>query len=187
MKLDELYASVRRTPSDIVEHLELLSRLSSLCDHVTEFGVRTGNSTVALLYGRPRAVVSYDILPCINGQEIAAAAEEAGIEFAFRQESSLSAEIEPTDLLFIDTLHTFTQLTGELRNHAGKVRRFIAFHDTTTFGDQDEQPVPPGTNEAVGLWPAISRFLKSSPAWELKFYATNNNGLTVLNRSDVSR
>jgi hypothetical protein len=182
MLLDDLYSGVRHTPSDIVEHLELLSRLSSLCEHVTEFGVRTGNSTIALLYGRPRTLVSYDVLPCLRGEEIDVAAKEAGVYFLFKQESSLSADIEETDLLFIDTLHTFNQLTVELRNHSAKVRRFIAFHDTTTFGDRDEQPVPPGDYEAAGLWSAISRFLKSNADWSLKFYATNNNGLTVIER-----
>jgi hypothetical protein len=181
--IDELYAGVRQTPSDIVEHLELLARLSSLCDHVTEFGVRAGNSTVALLYGRPRTLVSYDVLPCLRADEIERAAKEVGVGFVFKQESSLAAEIDPTDLLFIDTLHTFHQLTVELRNHASKVQRFIAFHDTTTFGDRDEQPTQLGNYEATGLWPAISRFLKSGRDWNLKFYATNNNGLTVIERN----
>jgi hypothetical protein len=182
MRLDDLYANVRATPSDIVEHLELLARLSSLSDHVTEFGVRTGNSTIALLFGRPPVVVSYDVLPCPRTQEITEAAAEAGINFSFRQESSLLADIDPTDFLLIDTLHTFGQLTTELRRHAGKVRRYIAFHDTTTFGDRNEQPTPMESRGREGLWPAISMFLRDNRLWDLKFYATNNNGLTVINR-----
>ena len=133
MLIDELYAGVRQTPSDIVEHLELLARLSSLCDHVTEFGVRAGNSTVALLYGRPRTLVSYDVLPCLRADEIERAAKEVGVGFVFKQESSLAAEIDPTDLLFIDTLHTFHQLTVELRRGSSRftIRRRLAIETSS--------------------------------------------------------
>jgi hypothetical protein len=176
MRIDELYSVARATPSDIWEDLELLARLSSLSDHVTEFGVRHGISTTALLFGRPQVVVSYDAIPPPTLDVLAQAACEAKVRFEFHQAGVLNIEMEPTDFLFIDTLHTYDQLTAELAKHAGKVRRFVALHDTSTFGDRGE---PSG---AVGLWPAVSRFLRESPDWALAFYVTNNNGLTVLER-----
>jgi hypothetical protein len=60
------------------------------------------------------------------------------------------------------------------------VRQFIAFHDTTTFGDRDEHP--DDTQGRAGLWPAIAKFLRENHDWKLLFYYTNNNGLTVLHR-----
>jgi hypothetical protein len=46
--------------SDINEHLPLLRIYGSLVDHITEFGVRHGNSTVALLASKPQKMISYD-------------------------------------------------------------------------------------------------------------------------------
>ena len=44
----------------------------------------------------------------------------------------------PVDLLFIDTLHTFGQLTAELEAFARNTNRYIILHDMESFGNQDE-------------------------------------------------
>lgn len=58
-----------------------------------------------------------------------------GTTFCFIQASTLDIEIDETDLLFIDTQHTYAQLIAELRKHHSKVRRWIALHDTMIFGE----------------------------------------------------
>ena len=77
--------------------------------------------------------------------------------------------------MFIDTLHDYEQLREELRLHAGKARRYVVLHDTTTFGERGETP------GHRGLWPAVEEFLalgavppQRPPRCE------NNHGLTVL-------
>jgi hypothetical protein len=45
-------------------------------------------------------------------------------------------EIEPTDLLLIDTLHVYEQLQAELRRHAGQVRKYVVLPGTGTHGFQ---------------------------------------------------
>ena len=85
-------------------------------------------------------------------------------------------EIEPTDLLFIDTFHVYQQLRRELELHADRVRRFIALHDTTTFGETGEH------ESSRGLWPAIVEFLAGSSQWRVAARYHNNNGLTILER-----
>lgn len=184
MLIDAMYAQARSTPSDIWEHLELLSRLASVCDHVTEFGTRWGVSTTAMLFGRPGAVVSYDIAPCGGVEALSAAAAEAGVAYAFHQADVLSVDIDDTDLLFIDTWHTFDQLTAELARHAGRARRYIVLHDTSTFGDRGEgDGGDPAGPSVVGLWPAVAAFLRANGHWRLQSYHTHNHGLTVLERT----
>src|SRR5262249_50913089 len=115
----------------------------------------------------------------------------------------LKIEIEPTDLLFIDTWHVYEQLKCELMLHAGKALRFIALHDTETFGELGEDPARVrlawSINEAVrrrvglrlfrgiarrrGLRPAVEEFLGNHPEWRLAEHFENNNGLTILARS----
>ena len=58
--LDELYERAMQISSDINEHVPKLRELAEQCDHVTEFGHRHGESSVAILSGRPRSFVTYD-------------------------------------------------------------------------------------------------------------------------------
>jgi len=44
----------------------------------------------------------------------------------------------PVDLLFIDTLHTFEQLTAELEAFARNTNLYIILHDMESFGKHDE-------------------------------------------------
>jgi hypothetical protein len=106
-----------------------------------------------------------------------AATEVGGTDFTFRQADVLHVEIEETDMLFIDTWHVYEQLKQELALHAAKVRKYLVFHDTTTFGEQGETP------GYTGIWPAIEEFLQANLHWTLAARLTHNNGLTVLNAS----
>src|SRR5262249_732802 len=81
-----------------------------------------------------------------------------------------------TDMLFIDTWHVYEQLRHELALHAGKVRRYLVFHDTTTYGESGEEP------GSRGLWPAIEEFLREHPEGSLAAHYEHNNGLTILAR-----
>ncbi len=175
-QLEQLTARYRlacAVPSDIHEHLPTLYALARECRHVTELGTRGGVSTTALLYARPDRLVCYDRarLPAVD-----ALASLAGrTEFVFHEVDVLAVEIEETDLLFVDTWHVYGQLKEELRLHAGKARKYVVLHDTTTFGDRGESA------GHRGLWPAVEEFLAEG-AFVLRDRAHNNNGLTVLER-----
>lgn len=170
--IEELYQERCRMTTDINEHLPLLKELASEVDHVTEFGVREGNSTIALACGRPSRMVSYDIKK--PSQELL---ERLGMwlhGFQFIQADTLEVEIEPTDLLFIDTYHTYNQLARELTLHGYKARKYIVMHDTETFGVRGEDALP-------GLQKAINEFRVSNSEWWMEHYK-HNNGLTVLSK-----
>lgn len=170
--LQRLYDEARETSSDINEHVPTLARLARECAHVTEFGIRTGVSTRGLLFGRPKSMVSYDI-HSYDTREFEAVACGARIDYRAVQADVLAIDIEETDLLFIDTYHTYGQLRQELGRHAGRVRKFLVMHDTTTYGAV-------GEDGGRGLWPAVEEFLAESPNWRLQEKHDNNNGLTVL-------
>jgi len=158
--------------TDINKHLPLLKDLAMKVNHVTEFGVREGHSTIAFARGYPDSLISYDIKSI--SKELRTLLEETNF-FEFIQADTLDVEIELTDLLFIDSYHTYKQLNRELELHSGKVGRFLVFHDTETFGNIGEDGSRPGLQQA------IDEFLDNS---ELEVYADfkNNNGLTVLSR-----
>jgi len=80
-------------------------------------------------------------------------------------------------MIFIDTLHTYEQLKQELKLHGNKAQKYIAFHDTHTFGLRGEID-----NDNKGLLSAIIEFMMENPHWKFYKYKTNNNGLTILKR-----
>jgi hypothetical protein len=72
-------------------------------------------------------------------------------------------------------LHVYEQVKTELELHANKVRKYIVFHDTTTFANN-------GEFGGKGIWPAIQEFIDAHTEWKLTERLTNNNGLTILTR-----
>jgi hypothetical protein len=180
MNLEEIYNQKCSTPSDINEHLPTLKRYAEECDHITEMGVRWVVSTFAFMMGKPKTLISYDIDPLenwgISTEELTTGANKNGIDFKFKLANTLELEIEETDLLFLDTDHTYNQVKGELSLHGNKSKKYIIFHDTTSFEFQ-------GTNgDTIGLWPAIEEFITENPHWKIYERFRNNNGLTILKR-----
>ena len=177
-QLQSIYNEKCSIPSDINEHLPTLKKYADECGHITEMGVRWVVSTYALLMGKPKKLISYDINP-INSEPIQQLVKDV-TDFEFRVANTLELEIEETDLLFIDTLHNYNQLKGELELHANKARKYIIFHDTTSFEWIGESYN--GKVDEIGLWPAIEEFLETNTNWELYERFENNNGLTILKR-----
>jgi hypothetical protein len=168
----------RSVESDIHAHLLRLAQLARECNHVTEFGVRSGMSTFAFMHGlsnKSRATLrSYDLGDPYN--LYASIRPHIEIDWTFAHGSTLDAPmIEPTDMLFVDTLHTYAQVKGELEKHGNQARKYIAFHDTVAFGISGEDFGP-------GINLAIQEFMKDNEHWVLFEHHENNNGLTILAR-----
>jgi hypothetical protein len=173
MTLDEIYYEKCRTKSDINEHLPVLREYGDKVNHITEMGVRGIVSTYALLASRPKKMISYDII-YVDTSHIHSLAPAT--EYRFIVGDTRQISIEPTELLFIDTLHNYDQLKTELTLHAPKTSKFIVLHDTETFGVH-------GETEQIGLLKAIDEFLEINTVWVNDLRLKNNNGLTILKKS----
>jgi hypothetical protein len=171
--LQAAYRQACSTVSDIYQHLPTLYRYASRCRHVTEFGTRTGMSTLALLRALPERLITYDLVRHPEVNRLEELARLQGVDFSFRQEDTRRADLEPTDLLFIDTQHTRQQMEAELAVAKGKVRQYLIFHDTKTYGEQ-------GEDGGEGIWPAIVAFVDQNPSWCLLEHRPANHGLTVV-------
>ena len=179
MNIKELYrlrklGSGGASHQDMVPHMEGLKNLAEMCNHCTEFGVRTGQSTIALACGlsntRGGTLRSYDVNePQFEWQV------PANLDWHFRKaDTSLLSDIEPTDLLFIDTLHNAQQVRAELK-YATFVRRFLVFHDVQMFGTVGEQ--------GGGINEAILEFLAENSDWRVKAYEHSTWGMLTLERT----
>jgi hypothetical protein len=168
----------RSVESDIHAHLLRLAQLARECNHVTEFGVRSGMSTFSFLHGlsnKSRATLrSYDLGDPYNIFE--SVRPHIEIDWTFEHGSTLEAPvIEPTELLFIDTLHNYAQVKGELERHGNQASKYIIFHDTVSFGIHGETGGP-------GINLAIQEFMRDNEQWQVFEHYDNNNGLTILTR-----
>ena len=176
ISLHNEYEWARKNPSDINENVHILYDLAKECTHVTEMGVRTGVSTRALLNSDVE-LISYDLFLDKYVSQLFDTARKSGKNVNYIKADVLEVDIQETDMLFIDTLHVYEQLKKELNRHANKVKKYIAFHDTYTFGLRGEDG-----KDKKGLLSAIIEFLIENKNWKFKIYKTNNNGFTVLER-----
>ncbi len=171
--IDALYKQRCIQQTDINEHLPKLQELAKSVCRVTEFGVREGHSAVALVSAKPVRMISYDINPMDKELERTLS---SNANFKFMIGDSTKVDIEPTDLLFIDSLHTYDQLLVELFRHHRNVSKYIVLHDTVAFGEV-------GEDGGQGLNEAIKEFICGNPSeWQIKETLINNNGLTILER-----
>lgn len=182
--LEHEYNLVKNYETDINEHADTLRRYAEQCEHVTEMGVRFGNSTVMFMAARPKKFVSYDVYREKRCDYLELIAKDCDINWELRienpsPEDATESKIEETDLLFIDTNHYAQQLAHELKLHAPKTRKFIIMHDTFIYakrGAGDDH-----LND--GLDNAIIPFLENNKGhWEEFERFNNNNGLLILRR-----
>lgn len=191
-KIQSKFEELKNRTSDINEHFDVLKRYASESSSICEMGVRGINSTWAFLSGYPNKLVSIDFQhPEVFGgdlSEIFSACDESGIEYSFRLENTLECDIEFCDLLFLDTWHDYLQLRMELHRHHNKVKKYIIFHDTNSYGFKNEDFYEkydqgrPESNLPKGLIPAIDEFLYSNPEWYIHERFAHNNGITILKR-----
>lgn len=175
MTIDELLERYKAETPDIREHLDTLTNLAAEVEHVTEFGFRYGASFCALLKGKPSTLVTYDININPIHMDLIRSVRPEETEIEFNQISTLDAVIDPTDLLFIDTWHCYSQLKRELDLHGHKAKKYIVMHDTQTYRHKGEDGTTPG------LYDAIQEYIVDKP-WVIHFDHQNNNGLLCLVR-----
>ena len=154
---------------------------------VVEFGVAGGRSTSALILGATQngqareRVISYDIVESRKARRLR---DLAGDAWRFVHEDTREASrIPECAMLFVDSLHTYAQVRAELA-HAGRVWKFLVFHDTITFGSvgadgETGQPLA----GSLGIRPAIDELMIRDPTWKIRFHHTHSHGLLCLVRA----
>ena len=183
-------------------HYFALRNLARICRSVTELGVYHLGSGFAILQGlseNASSVRSY------LGIDIGSAPEEKvqlaqkwashkNIDFRLLQASDFDIDIDPVDLLHIDTFHTYRHLTYELEKFSSVVRSYILMHDTSPpwgYVDENQQALnreiesryPPHINRTKrGLWTAVEDFLGQHSEWQLVERQTESPGYTIIKR-----
>lgn len=166
---------------DMTPYYEDIFNRAIECDTVVEFGINIGNSTKAIICGCPKKYIGYDPKPLlqnsnsfINGVTLPAYAKELGVEFIVEMKSSHDADFQEADMLFIDSVHTYSFLSRELNLHAHKIKKYIGMHDTVLCARTSAIQVGDGDSEK-GLMDAIEEFLDMNNDWEIEKH--NKDGI----------
>jgi len=96
------------------------------------------------------------------------AAEEVGVSFKFIIGNDIEIDIEPCELLFIDTMHTEDHTFNELQRHADKISKYLVFHDVN----------PNRFNTLKG----INKWWVNHLEWHLKYQDFEDCGFMVLEK-----
>lgn len=187
--LKELFTWMKSQKRDLEQHADKLYELASKCNHVTEISTRR-EGTIALLAGlmtgdslqrkpagdkeaKPVAkFISYNT-EFYDGTYSLMKAYGGPSFLSSHLQTHEIAEIEETDLLFIDTIHTGKVLAEELRKFGPKVRKYIVMHDTKQYADR-------GEDGKDGMFSALQPWLEANPTWFPVYHAEHQYGLTVL-------
>jgi len=184
---DELYLGMKSIVRDLNQHLPKLRELAGQCRHVTEFSKRR-ESTVALYVGLTDAVakggkawlVSYNAERDHTLEQLKEwAPDMEGAAARLTLTHAWSTEVQgivDTDMLFIDSKHSYKMLAEELNKFAPNVRRYIVCRGTKANAEQGEDGSKPG------LLTALREFMKSNPEWSVVYHSNEQYGLTVLGR-----
>ncbi|HET9564651.1 MAG TPA: class I SAM-dependent methyltransferase [Mycobacterium sp.] len=188
--IEELYQRHCTRGAAISAHLSRLRHLAEGCELAVEFGVKRGFSTTALLLAAQH-VLSVDLVSHAELRVLRRYADES--HWIFLQGDTRLIDIPECDLLFVDADHSYVSVNAELQRHADKVRQWLVFHDTITFGSiaADGETgkhrwqhvlglsVPP---EFLGIRPAIDELMIRDPSWRIHAHHTDSHGLLVLKR-----
>ena len=187
--IEEKYKEYCGSGDGIERHLPYLRKLSDGID-VIELGVDVGKSSTAFL-------LSADHLTSVD-KIITRAADKllkaAGPDWKYYlKDTRLLNDIEPADLVFFDTCHTYDHLQLELIAYYSKAKSYMVFHDTITFGSHGESYFRPGNKNphpgerqpyhmTLGIRPAIDEFMIMYPEWRVERVSTVGHGLLTLKK-----
>ena len=159
------------------QDIEFVSQIVSECKSVVELG--TGQCAMDRVFLRYDVKLdTYDIEDCPDN--FLKEAKAAGRDVTFHKKDTLKVEIPETDMLFIDSLHTYEQVKSELELHASKAKRYIVFHDTILFSERGQDTVD--EEHTKGILPAIEEFLESHPEWNIVYNSKEGNGMIVVKK-----
>lgn len=189
--IESLFERVKNAPRDLDKHADAIRQMAGEAEHVTAF-VKRWEWNPMLAAGRPKRLIIHQAERSPVSRQLHAAVKvetDAGaacmIETYTTHEgdgsASLTTEIEPTDLLILDTVHSAERLTAELDRHAEKVRKRILVRSTGAFGVKAEGEDKPG------LFAAMRQFIEDNPEWFVARHTREQWGWTLLSRDESDR
>lgn len=153
---------------DSPSRFDFYTEMARGCDEILELGVFTGLSTTAFLLAKPKRLVAVDITGDYFAirPELERSARALGVDFEFRIADDLTMEPVASDLLFIDTTHTYDQTMAELDRYGPLARKRIVLHDMNS----------------AGVFQAVFQWLWNNKAFHVVHHDSRGCGAVVIDR-----
>lgn len=162
-------------------------KYASRVRHISILGCGSGLSLLTAIAAQPDTIRVYNN----SSQDVNQFQDicvQAGIDFEFHVADMSQLKIQPTDLLYLDTVHEGHVKASELRLHAPQVSRYVLVPETYTHA-HDPQPgiTLPNNTQPCGVIHGINTFIVEFPKWHILEHVYYEPGLTVLcNRRDIT-
>jgi GT2 family glycosyltransferase len=167
------FEEIKNTTSDINQHLESIYQHIKGCNIAVSLGVSRGYSAFALLMGCQHHIT---VDPAPNQDALNLLSEYFGQKSeVVIQNTNEQLYLDEFDILFVDYVHTGECVEKEIKAHAHKVKKFIFFHDTNSFGDV-------GEDGKEGIKKPILDFLLENEEWRILYCENKNNGMIILGK-----
>jgi len=153
---------------DMYKRMDFIQEKFKGIQSITEFGPYQGCSTSAWLMLKPKKFTTVDQGIVLDLERFQKAAKEINVEFNFILGNDLEVDIEPCELLFIDTVHSKEHTYNELKTHAHKISKYLVFHDVN--------PERFGTLEGINQWRL------ENTDWETDYVDYEDCGFMVLKK-----
>jgi len=175
--IEEIYTSFRnktrpdvrwKMVGDMYRRMDFIQEKFKGIETITEFGPFQGCSTSAWLMLRPKKFTTVDQGTTLNIELFKQAANEIGVDFKFILGNDLEIDIDPCELLFIDTVHSQEHTYLELKRHAHNVSKYLVFHDVNP--------------ERFGTLAGIEQWRQENSGWETDYIDYDDCGFMVLRK-----
>jgi predicted O-methyltransferase YrrM len=154
---------------DMSSRMDFIQLMFKGVKTITELGTFQGCSTSAWLKLEPKKLLTVDINRYLDEEIFKQAAKEINVDFKYIIQDDLTINLDPCELLFIDTSHVEEHTYLELQRHSDKATQYIVFHDIV--------------EPRFGTMPGIRRWWKNNPQWIEKYKDLNECGFLVLQKN----
>lgn len=136
--LEEYYDKLYKLQADahgkdyMLVHNEIKEKIQG-CNSYTELGVNQGATLAVAVLENIKTIRAYDIAlkPYNFAKDLFNTyANDHNIDLKVFETDTLKCNIDPVDVLYIDTRHLYNHLKQELQLHGDKAMKYIIFHDT---------------------------------------------------------
>jgi hypothetical protein len=167
------FEELKSKSSDNNEHLDIIFQYAKKCINGVELGFGQGRASFALLMGLEK-LYSVDTYhePNIKNMLVDYFGDKLT---TIESETYNFEEYDSVDLLLVDSIHTYEQVRKELKAHSSKIKKYIMFHDTVSFGTL-------GEDGHEGIVKAIDEFLRENKDWKIIYEVSNNHGFMILEK-----
>lgn len=164
-----------------------LFKYASRVRHVSIIGCGSGLSLLTAIAAQPETIRVYNN-SSQDVNQFQDICKQSGIDFEFHVADMSELKIQPTDLLYIDTVHEGHVKGSELRLHAPSVNRYILVPQTYTNAHDPQSGITlPNNIQPCGIIHGINTFIVEFPKWHILEHQYYEPGLTVLyNRKDIT-